>query len=138
MSPCELNRNTLNARCNLISPSGPTRWQSRFVDWPSVRSNSSTSIQFSSNAISCKFFVSNLVADTRCRDGWHALFTKCANVRLSRLFVIMLLSIEWPHQQCNHNTKRTQTMGTSQRFKIVIISNNDNLPTNSLIESHFY
>lgn len=90
ISPCELNKNTLNARCNLTSPSTLTRWQSRFVDWPIGRSYSSTRIQFSSSAISCRFFVSNLVADTKCRrDVAHALFTKCVNAPFNKRFVII-------------------------------------------------
>lgn len=64
MSPFELNKNTLNARCNLMWPFWSTRWQSRLDDCPIARSNSSTRIQFSANAVSCKCFASNWLAAT--------------------------------------------------------------------------
>lgn len=123
ISPCELNRNTLNARCNFMSPSAPTRWQSRFVDWPNGRSNSSTSMQFSSSAISCRFFVSNFVADTKCLDDWHALFIKCVNVRFSKLFVIIVISI-------NGRTENVQHEKNKNEKRIEQWNNQSNLHTN--------
>lgn len=66
ISPSELNRNTLNARCNLIWPSAPTRWQSRFEPYPSDRSCSSTRMQFSSRAASCSCCASLVATPRRC------------------------------------------------------------------------
>lgn len=81
MSPFELNKKTLKARCSLMCPSSLTRWQSRLLDWPIARSNSSTRMQFSANAVSCRFFASSWFAAAMLDDQhWFvALFFKYVN-----------------------------------------------------------
>lgn len=109
--PSVLNRNTLNARCNLMFPSGPTRWQSLLDNDPNdliawthgliahrqytvnhYRSFSSTKIQFSlSSASSCSCWDS--LAD-RTFDNWR---TNCllavVDTKLPKILWIMVLTI---------------------------------------------
>lgn len=98
MSPFELNRKTLKARCNLIWPSSLTRWQSRLEHWPIARSQSSTRMQFSANAVSCKFFASSWFAAAilDAHRGFEILFFKYTNEFRIKLFPNILNNV------CSH------------------------------------
>lgn len=95
MSPFELNRKTLKARCNLIWPSSLTRWQSRLEHWPIARSKSSTRMQFSANAVSCKFFASSWFAAAilDAHRGFAILFFKYTNEFRIKLFPNILNNV---------------------------------------------
>lgn len=96
ISPLELNRNTLKARCNLMRPFSSTRWQSRLLVWPIARSNSSTRMQFSANAVSCRFFASSWLAvampDAQRCFGTLAI-TYCSELRIKWLPNILYQSV---------------------------------------------
>lgn len=99
ISPLVLNRNTLKARWSLTCPSGLTRWQSRFDDNPNGRSFSSTKIQFSSKAASCKWRASNAFAAMLDR------FLLCCNVCLTTLMKVWRIWFKFIFDQCQWYVK---------------------------------